>query len=933
MSDWNEFHGPNAGYVLELYEKYRQDPSSVDAATREFFEQWMPPSDGIQPTLGAVSAVPVEKIVGAANLAQAIRAFGHLSAQLDPLGSEPPGDPWLELDFHGVTEDDLRRLPAEVVGGPIAVEADNAWEAIHALRRIYSGSIGYDYDHVRDPREREWLRYAAECGTFRPPHAPVDQLALLERLTQIEAFEQFLHRSFPGKTRFSIEGLDMLAPILDQMVASAADAEVCTAILGMAHRGRLNILAHLLHKPYPQILAEFKDPGGIFTLDELGWTGDVKYHKGARLDVDGTETVRIVITMPPNPSHLEHVNPVVVGMARSAGSKVDHPGPPELFPSAALPVLIHGDAAFPAQGVVAETLNFSRLPGYTVNGTLHIIANNQLGYTTTPEEGRSTLYASDLAKGFEIPIIHVNADDPIACLEAARTAFAYRQEFHKDLLINLVGYRRYGHNEGDEPAFTQPLMYAQIENHPSVRELWARQLKESKLIEADWPDELVQERMSELQEVLDRLEPEVEIIEPQLEPPPRGQAKRVKTAYPLEQLAEIHHSLLKVPDGFNLNRKIARAMQRRRNVFDNDDEATIDWATAEQLSLASILADGVPIRFTGEDTARGTFSHRHAIFHDVETGESFTPLQALPQAKASFEIVNSPLSENAAVGFEFGYNIYDPKRLVIWEAQYGDFINSAQAMIDEFVVSARAKWEQTPSLVFLLPHGYEGQGPDHSSARLERFLQLAAQTNLRIANCTTAAQYFHLLRRQAALLQTDPLPLIVMTPKSLLRHPLVASTPRQLAEGIWQPVIDDPQGDERRDQIRRLVLCSGKIYVDLVTSELREDNQAVAIIRLEQLYPFPEAALREVLERYPNLAEVLWVQEEPMNMGAWSYVQPRLIELFEARWPLKYIGRIASSSPAEGSLAWHTANQRAIIAQALSLEKEPAEESTFIERG
>jgi 2-oxoglutarate dehydrogenase E1 component len=928
MNVWKEFHGPNAGYVLDLYEQYRRDPESVDATSRALFERW--DREGLEPHGAALAdgasartavAVDVDVIIRSTNLAQAIRSYGHLEAQLDPLGSPPPGDPALDMSRYNLTAADLRRLPVSVVGGPIADTVTNGWEAIQALREIYCGRTGYDYAHIQKPEEREWLRDAAECGRYRPPDAPIDPQAMLERLTQVEVFEDFLHRFFPGKTRFSVQGLDMLVPILDEMVGGAAEQDICAILIGMAHRGRLNVLAHILNKPYAEILAEFKDPGSNLTMrNELGWTGDVKYHKGARRAVKGGDVIELVIGMPPNPSHLEHVNPVVAGMARAAGSVVDEPGPLQFYTRATLPILIHGDAAFPAQGVVAETLNLSRLPGYHVGGTVHVIANNQLGYTATPEEGYSTLYASDLAKGYKIPIMHVNADDPVACIEAARTAFAYRIRFEKDFMIDLVGYRRYGHNEGDEPSFTQPVMYEKIEAHASVREQWAAALEEQGLVETDEAEAVVQRQIETLKEILDQLEPQEVLVEPQLEPPPPGAARRVKTAVKAERLHALNEALLALPEGFNLHRKLQRAWDRRREIFDGDADApTVDWATAEQLAFASILADGIAIRFTGEDVERGTFSQRHAVLHDAETGNRHIPLQALPQAESAFEIHNSPLSESAAVGFEYGYSIQAPERLVIWEAQYGDFINGAQVMIDEFVTSARAKWEQTPSLVLLLPHGYEGQGPDHSSGRMERFLQLAAEINVRLANCTTAAQYFHLLRRQAALLKEDPLPLIVFTPKSLLRHPRVASSLRDLSQGGWQPVIEDPEARAHPEQVRRLVLCSGKIYVDLVTNEQREELPEVAITRLEQLYRFPVDEVQAALEGYPALEEVLWVQEEPQNMGAWSFVRPRLWDLIDGRWPLHYIGRPRSSSPAEGSATWHKANQEQIVERAYEI--------------
>lgn len=917
MNKWHDFHGPNAGYVLELYERYQRNPQTVDAATRAYFEAWTPPDGQPAPSL----FIPTEKVMGAVNLAQAIRGYGHLQAQLDPLGSPPPGDPALQLDTHGVTEEDLRQLPAQIIGGPVAERSPNALAAIEELRTIYSTTIGFDYDHVRIPEEREWLRYVIESRRFRPPQAPINPLALLERLTQVEAFEAFLHRTFPGKTRFSIEGLDMLVPMLDEVVGAAVEDKIGAVLIGMAHRGRLNVLAHVLNKSYAQILAEFKDPvgQGSSTRAELGWMGDVKYHKGAWRTVKEGETVEMVVSLAPNPSHLEHVNPVVAGMARAAGTRVDMPGPVRFDPSTTLPIVIHGDASFSGQGIVAETLNFSRIPGYTPGGTLHIITNNQLGFTTLPSSSRSTLYASDLAKGFKIPIVHVNADDPEACLEAARLAFVYATRFEKDFVIDLIGYRRYGHNEGDEPRFTQPLLYQKIEAHPSVRQLWANILIKQGLIESSRPQALVEQRMQALQSTFEALEPKEEMLEPQLEPPPAGAARRVHTAIAAERLRALSRALLQKPAGFSLNPKLARALERRFTALDNLDEPTIDWAMAEELALASILEDGVSVRLTGEDVERGTFSHRHAVWYDIENGQPFIPLQALPQAKVAFEIRNSPISENAAIGIEYGYNIQAPDRLVIWEAQYGDFINTAQAIIDEFVVSGRAKWEQTPSLVLLLPHGYEGQGPDHSTGRLERFLQSAAETNMRLAYPTTAAQYFHLLRRQAALLKTDPLPLIVMTPKSLLRHRLAASSLRDLAESSWQRVIPDAQASQHVEQVRRLILCSGKIYVDLVSSERRSQCPEVAIVRLEQLYRFPIEDLQPVLETYPNLTEVLWVQEEPKNMGAWPYAQMWLAELIKGRWPLRYLGRPANSSPAEGSTAWHMVNQKALVEQAYNL--------------
>jgi 2-oxoglutarate dehydrogenase E1 component len=921
MSGWQDFTGLNRGYVLELYERYRRDPSSVDPATRTLFDSWSPPADEVM-TIGQVEC-PLHKIVGAVYLAHAIRRYGHLAAQLDPLGTRPAGDPSLLPETHGLTDEDLRSMPATLVAEPAVEGAATALDAIDALRRVYCSTTGYDFAHIFVPEERSWLRQAVEFGRFRAPADPIDPVALLERLTQVEAFERFLHRTFPGKTRFSIEGLDMLVPILDEAIGEAAESGIRNMLIGMAHRGRLNVMAHVLSKPYAQILAEFKDPVSSRSFNEdMAWTGDVKYHAGAHRAIKGGARLDLVVSMPPNPSHLEAVDPVVEGMARAAGTRVDRGGAPHFDPSRSLPILIHGDAAFPGQGVVAETLNLSRLPGYSTGGTIHIIVNNQLGFTTGPEDVYSTSYASGLARGFKIPIVHVNADNPEACVEVARLAFAYRERFQRDFIIDLIGYRRHGHNEGDEPGFTQPLMYQQIATHPTVREIWAHTLVERGVIEPGKADALNRQRMDELQAVLEGLEPEHDLVEPEPEPPPPGAAARATTAVPLDTLRELNQALLAIPQGFSLNRKLERTRERRLNALHDPAARAVDWALAEELALASILADGVSVRLTGEDVERGTFSHRHAVFHDVVSGTVHVPLQALPQAKAAFEIHNSPLTENAVVGFEYGYNIQEPSRLVIWEAQYGDFINGAQVMIDEFIVSARGKWGQEPSLVLLLPHGHEGQGPDHASARPERFLQLAADINIRVANCTTAAQYFHLLRRQAALLLVDPLPLIVLTPKSLLRHPLVASAGAELAEGRFQMVLQDDEAAGRAGNVRRVVVCSGKVYVDLVSAEQRAQRPDVAFVRLEQLYPVPMRDLRAAIETFPHAEAVVWVQEEPENMGAWEFIRPHLVEVSGGR-TVRHVTRPRSASPAEGSAARHALTQQGIVNEAYGREPEP----------
>ena len=912
MAGWEGFSGINRGYVLELYERFRNDPASVDAATRDLFERWTPPSDG-DASLATDAELPARAAVAAVNLAQAIRRYGHLAAQLDPLGSKPIGDPTLRPDQHGLTDEDLRRIPASLVTSPLSAGAGTMHDLVAAFRRVYCSTTGYDYAQVFVPEERQWLRTAAEGGRFREPADPIDPVALLERLTQVEVFERFLHRTFPGKTRFSIEGLDMLVPILDEVIGDAAEAGIKSAIIGMAHRGRLNVMAHVLCKPYEQILAEFKDPLSSRNFrEDMAWAGDVKYHAGAHRAIKDGREISLEISMPPNPSHLEAVDPVVEGMARAAGTTAEQGGAPKFDPARSLPILIHGDSAFPGQGIVAETLNLSRLPGYDTGGTIHIIVNNQLGFTADARDSYSTSYASGLARGFKIPIVHVNADDPVACVEAARLAIAYRAKFRRDFLIDLIGYRRWGHNEGDEPAFTQPVMYQKIGSHPTVREIWARTLVQRGTIDASVPDALNKKYMDQLQSVLDRLQPEKDFIEPMPEMPPPGAAAKAQTGVPLERLRELNASILALPRGFTVHRKLEKSREKRAQVLAKADDRSVDWATAEDLAFASILADGTSIRLTGEDVERGTFSHRHAVLHDVNSGGIHVPLQSLPQAKAGFEVHNSPLSENGVLGFEYGYNVQAPSRLVIWEAQYGDFINGAQVIVDEFIMSARVKWGQQPSLVLLLPHAHEGQGPDHASARPERFLKMAADINVRIANCTTAAQYFHLLRRQAALLLTDPLPLIVLTPKSLLRHPLVASAPRELAEGRFRTVIDDEEARGRAAEVRRVILCSGKVYVDLVGSDRRAEAREIAICRVEQLYPVPAQSLRAALGGYPDADEIVWMQEEPVNMGAWDFIRPHLEEASAGR-PVRVIARPRSASPAEGSAARHARQQQILI--------------------
>jgi 2-oxoglutarate dehydrogenase E1 component len=914
MSIYNRFHGPNAAYVLDLYERYERDPDSVDPATRAYFEQWRPE---LPPTSApvAVAAPDTGKIVGAANLAQSIRARGHFAAALDPLGSEPVGDAGLEASTHGLSAADLASLPASLVGGPLAANAPNAGAAIEQLRAVYCATTGYDFDHLQVTQEREWLLDAVESRRYSQPMSADEKRAVLGRLTDVEGFERFLHRAFVGQKRFSIEGTDMLIPMLDQLIVAAAGNGAHDVVIGMAHRGRLNVMVHVLGKPFEKLIAEFMhlDHAAPASSDPStsGWTGDVKYHIGAQ-KAPGEIPARI--TMPSNPSHLEYVNPAAEGMTRAAQEQRDQPGSPRQNIDAAFPIAIHGDAAFPGEGVVAETLNLSHLQGYETGGTVHIITNNQIGFTTTPNQGRSTFYASDMARGFAMPVVHVNADDPEACLAATRLAFAYRDEFNKDFMIDLIGYRKWGHNEGDEPNFTQPLMYAKITAHPTVRDVWAHRLAGEGVVTLEEAEKLLQSSIDHLQEIRTKLVERGDSAPPVVPAAFPGLVRVVDTAVSLERIQELNREIYTIPEGFTLNPKLKRNVAQRLRLV--EEGGMLDWAHAEALAFATILADGTPIRLSGQDSERGTFSQRHLVFHDFETGETLTPLQRLNDAHASFAVYNSPLSETSTMGFEYGYSVFAPETMVLWEGQFGDFANSGQVVIDQFIASARAKWGETPSLVLLLPHGYEGQGPEHSSARLERYLQLAANDNMRVANCTTSAQYFHLLRTHAGLLGSAPRPLMLMTPKSLLRNPAAASPVEALTTGRFQPVLDDPNLAGEREAVGRIIVCSGKVYVDLISSDARATNENVALVRLEQLYPFPEEDLRHVVGSYPNVRELVWLQEEPRNMGAWNYVSSRLQAIAGSELELRYTGRPDRASPAEGLAELHTMEQSRIVTEA-----------------
>jgi 2-oxoglutarate dehydrogenase E1 component len=934
--------GLNAGYAGALLEEYLENPEAVPSEWRHLFESGESDTVAKQPGLlrlvdalaargnGGVAADvappapapapeagPADELLGAVAAAMALvkayRMHGHLAARLDPLGSEPPGDPALEPELlvPRLTPELQAQVPASVLR--LSVPGATLADALPRLHDTYCGTIAYEVEHISDHEKRLWLRQAIESGRYRAPLSPEEKKQLLTKLSRVEGFEQYLRRAFLGQKQFSIEGLDVMVPMLDETVELAVEAGAHQVVLGMAHRGRLNVLAHTIGLGYDVILREFE---GERTIDavvatEEGGTGDVKYHLGAEA-TRKTAAGEITVTLAANPSHLEAVDPVVEGQARA--EQTDRSTRMGLHdPSVALAVLIHGDASFPGQGGVAETLNLAALDGYTVGGTLHLIANNQVGFTTDPMEGRSTRYSSDLAKGFDVPIVHVNADDAEAAISAIRLAMAFRRRFESDVVVDLVGYRRHGHNEQDEAAYTQPLMAAQIAGHQTARALFAERLASEGVVTAEEADALVAQAVTELRDAHDALKSTFGVAREHdaEERLPSSTAEDIVTALPADRLRGLNLELLRVPDAFAVHPKLKGQLDRRLQAI---EQGGIDWGQAEALAFASLLVEGIPIRLTGQDTERGTFSHRHAVLHDVATGETYAPLQHLNEATASFEIFNSPLSEHACVGFEYGYSVAAPDALVLWEAQFGDFVNGAQIVVDQFLVAGLAKWGQTSRLTLLLPHGYEGNGPEHSSARLERFLQLAAQENIRVANCSTSAQYFHLLRRQAL----DPAgrPLIVMTPKGLLRLKQASSALDALAVGRFEPVIDDAEAE--RSEVTRLVLCSGKLYYDIAGHEHRAAARNVAVARLELLYPFPVAAYGALVAAYPSLREVVWAQEEPQNMGAWRSIRHRLEEpLRPSGTPLTYVGRPWRAAAAEGYPTAHLGEQDRIVRAAL----------------
>jgi 2-oxoglutarate dehydrogenase E1 component len=944
---FDEF-GINAGYVEDLHTQWLHSPQSVEESWRQFFEGagapslptapptpvkpavhgngngWAAPANGNGHAVLHREAETVRETVFAATelqsrvaqLVNAYRVRGHLFADVDPLDNAPDAHPELELANFGLTEADLDKTfsTAGMSGLP---ERATLRQIIDHLGETYCSSIGVEFLHIEEPEPRLWLQERMESTRNHALLDHTELLRILTKLTEAEIFEQFIHKNYVGARRFSLEGAESMIPMLDLLIESAGQFGIEELVIGMAHRGRLNVLANVLGKNVREIFAAFDDK----RPERFLGAGDVKYHLGYSSDVVTQGGRHVHLSLAFNPSHLEFVDPVVEGRVRA---KIDR-----RKRKSTMPLLIHGDASFMGQGVVPETLNLSRLEGYTTGGTIHLVVNNQIGFTTLPEDSRSTRYCTDVARMLRIPVFHVNGEDPEAVIQVTRLAIEFRQRFKQDVAIDLYCYRKYGHNEGDEPRYTQPVMYALIDKKPTVRDVYVARLVEAGQITREEADAIAQERRATLERALEEARqgdfhqmPEAMggVWENYKGGPDAG-VPEVPTAFPENVLLETLEKLTTMPPGFHPNHKALKIVEQRRERAAAGQP--LDWGTAEHLAFASILLEGHGIRISGQDARRGTFSHRHAVLFDTETGEPYTPLAHLGAVGGSpssggvqaqvgrFEIYDSPLSEAGVVGFEYGYSLDRPDKLVVWEAQFGDFANAAQVIIDQFIVSAEDKWGRLSGLVLLLPHGFEGQGPEHSSARIERFLQLAAEDNIQVCNLTTPAQFFHVLRRQVKRPWRKPL--VVFTPKSLLRHVEAVSMLDELATGSFQRVLPDVVVDPAK--VRRILLCSGKVFYDLAAERRKRKRDDVAIVRVEQLYPLSDA-LPAALSRYQPGTPVVWVQEEPRNMGAWYFINARKEELFSDRHPLSHVSRAESASPATGSTGAHALEQAMLLEQA-----------------
>ena len=898
----------NLELIEAYYEEWRKDPWAVDESWRNFFEgydlgQSRPAGSG-----AGDQAPAQEAIKAVTRLVDAYREMGHYLADLDPLKLVPRPQTYeqLELTNFGLSEADLNQVFYSKLGPE---NHCTLRELLAILRKTYCRTIGVEFMHIQNLEIRNWLLERMEPHRNQPAFDLKKKRRTIYKLNAAELFENFLHKNYVGQKRFSLEGGEMLIPLLDAVIERGGSHGVLEIVMGMPHRGRLNVLANILHKPYGMIFSEFE--GNM--PETVAGDGDVKYHLGYSADHTTQHKHTVHLTLTPNPSHLEAVNPVAEGRMRAKQRRHLDKGR-----QLGLPILIHGDAAFAGQGLVAETLNLSQLPGYRTGGTIHIVVNNQIGFTTSPSEARSTRYCTDVAKMIEVPIFHVNGEDPEAVVYVAELATDFRQTFGQDVVIDMICYRRHGHNEGDEPGFTQPIMYEKIRNRISIRELYTEQLVMSGELSSQEAETIAETFAERMQEVFEEVK--ARGVEPRTVPPgyatgpwanltPRYSFETVPTGVSYDVLRSITEVAAHPPAGFTVNPKLSRIFAARVKTIES--RGTVDWSFAENLAFGSLLLEGTPVRLSGQDSGRGTFSQRHAVLTDQHTGERWKPLNHLAPDQPEFCVYDSLLSEAAVLGFDYGYSLEEPNMLIMWEAQFGDFANGAQVIIDQFITPSESKWGRGSGLVLLLPHGYEGQGPEHSSARLERFLQLCAEENIQVAVPSTPAQYFHLLRRQVR--RGFRKPLIVMTPKSLLRHKQAVSPLDQLAAGNFRNVLDD---EAAADRARRVLLCSGKVSYDLLAKREQAGKQRdVAIVRVEQFYPWPADELKKVLDRYQAARDWVWVQEESQNMGAWTFVAPRLQDLMG--FPFQYVGRDASASPATGSKLVHDHEQTELVEAAI----------------
>jgi 2-oxoglutarate dehydrogenase E1 component len=908
-------NGWNGAYLDELYAQWKTDPAALDPRWRTFFQGFelgsAPAAEAGAPALAAArepTNVAHTKQARVDSLIYHYRDIGHQAAKLDPLGTERPMPDALRLESFGLGASDLDE-PFD----PGHLPLDNPTPLrtiVELLADTYCAHVGVEYMHIQDRERRRWLQQRMEPTRNAPPFTDAQKLRVLRELIEADGFESFLHTRYRGKKRFGLDGSETLIPMLDELAEYGPEHGVREYTIAMAHRGRLNVLVNILHKTYDKIFTEFDE---AWTEDFLEGGGDVKYHRGYSGDFKTEDGHNIRMTLSPNPSHLEFVNSVVLGRAR-AKQRLRH----DTERRQCVPILIHGDASFPGQGIVAECFNMMRLDGYTVGGAIHVIVNNQIGFTTNPTDAHSGRYCTDLAKMVHAPIFHVNGDDPEACVFATRLAIAYRQAFNNDVVIDLWCYRRHGHNEGDEPTFTQPLMYKRIKDHTPVVKLYAQRLIGEQVITQEGFDEQYAATRGAMDEAQSRSKEKPVATNVQaFRSAWGGLTERynddpVETGVPREDLLRIAAALGSVPEGFNVHPKLARLMKGRRDAVEQDKP--LDWGLGELLAYGTLLLEGQAVRLTGQDVERGTFSHRHSVVFDQETGAGHEVLNAIDDGQARMCVHNSPLTESACLGFEYGYSLGDPNMLVIWEAQFGDFANGAQVIFDQFIASAEVKWQRFSGLTVFLPHGYEGQGPEHSSARLERFLTLCANDDMQVVYPTSPAQMFHVLRRQ--MKRGFRKPLIVMTPKSLLRHPAAVSPVAELVKGRFHHVIDDATVQDPA-RIRRLLLCTGKVYYDLVAHREKVGCRDVAIVRIEQLFPFRLESVEPVVERYAAAESIVWVQEEPKNMGAYRHVDAILREQLDRE--VVYVGREANASPAVASTKMHLQQQERIMINAMGL--------------